>query len=1016
MTGQEFELLFKVTSVGVPDLTGELKRLTDQGLTAGEALEQVAASAKKVGIDGARGAEQITTAFRGTIGGFTESRMSAMLLGEELGLHLPRAITQAIARTEALGSALKALLPIGIAAFAGLELGRFIVKIVDLKDEIWNLKSANEAFGKTSSGIWDELRRNIELTHAATARYLTLTQGAAAGERYKMRVAGEDITIRPKPPDASKMNGMSKEAKDSIYNSFTEIDGLNALGSRLTSVQARGQALADAEKNYGKFASSRRDTPLMSIYGVPIGATTTKYFNGVDMTRSLKDIHLEREFMGSLATKLQSDVTLYDANQNADRAQLNKDLEKAGGPQRHENELLNEYRDRIKLEDYKGPYRPLGEAVIGRDRRLRQIQENTGLSASEKRSDTAIANKLGWMDISNAQNDLRGYQSGFNLKMGEEQDRLAESVANARIKGGVGPSSPLYDAIYGNDFDVTGAVPMSARQYGQMSLASARGGARLTSAMGTGGADDGARGELQIRLQEIDLEKQMAISEANRLDSAQQLGAVQAANFEAQKASFEATIDYQTKIAEIGKRQQEEAGGFISGLVSASLSGKPSASTNYLRGFGQDIFSHIVSNTAGAMTGPGGLNNMFSLGKTGLLANADGTPSFMGKMLKGTPFDFSSKELNAPLIDSNTRLKEAVDANTRALGGTPPSGGSGGGSGSGGGGGLTGGLSTAAGGIGGAISAARSGGVGGFLKSLGGFFGGHGGYGGGGNAGGGGIPAALFSGTPLGGDGASPYSGAGSTPLTAALAAATGLPHDMADKAIQAMSAGPVHDAAATAGGVGKLGGALGAFGHLDPDKYAFAKNHPELAKGLGMAGTGLGVAAGAYESFKGFQKGGARGDIQGIGAGLMAAGMIPSPASPFLEAGGALLGLVSSLFPDPRQQRILQEQKNLTNDQFLRPAARDYNFGGGGGGFSLGMGSTLQQGGPTANYNVTMGVHAMDAKNFVQWMRDNPSAAGETLLAGLTDGGQSAVSSQIAFNSQYGSGYVPPGGLSAGG
>lgn len=93
------------------------------------------------------------------------------------------------------------------------------------------------------------------------------------------------------------------------------------------------------------------------------------------------------------------------------------------------------------------------------------------------------------------------------------------------------------------------------------------------------------------------------------------------------------------------------------------------------------------------------------------------------------------------------------------------------------------------------------------------------------------------------------------------------------------------------------------------------------------------------------------------------------------------------------------QEQKRVTQDAFIEPAARAYNFSAGSGeqqGFSLGMGSTLNAGGPTANYNFN--IQAMDANSMLSYLNDNHQMFSQAMLYALANGGNTAVDAEIQW------------------
>ena len=176
-----------------------------------------------------------------------------------------------------------------------------------------------------------------------------------------------------------------------------------------------------------------------------------------------------------------------------------------------------------------------------------------------------------------------------------------------------------------------------------------------------------------------------------------------------------------------------------------------------------------------------------------------------------------------------------------------------------------------------------------------------------------------------------------------------------------------------------------------------------ESASSSEQVGSALGVAAdlgsGALTAYKAFSQGGARGNLQGLAATAETIAPFTGPAAPFLEAGGMVAGLVSALLPDPRQERIKNEQSTVNADAFVAPSSRDYDFSSGSSsGFSMGMGSSLRAAGPNANYTINFSPTAMDAKSFLDWGKDNAQAFSMAMLYGLQNGGNQALNNETLW------------------
>jgi hypothetical protein len=101
-------------------------------------------------------------------------------------------------------------------------------------------------------------------------------------------------------------------------------------------------------------------------------------------------------------------------------------------------------------------------------------------------------------------------------------------------------------------------------------------------------------------------------------------------------------------------------------------------------------------------------------------------------------------------------------------------------------------------------------------------------------------------------------------------------------------------------------------------------------ARSQAIGDIGKGVAAG-FEIYNGIKTGGAKGGVEDVAGGLMAASMFSGPAAPFLAAGGAILSMVSSMFGDPKVARQNQLNKELTDWHFFQPQALSSMMDGSG-------------------------------------------------------------------------------------
>jgi hypothetical protein len=138
-------------------------------------------------------------------------------------------------------------------------------------------------------------------------------------------------------------------------------------------------------------------------------------------------------------------------------------------------------------------------------------------------------------------------------------------------------------------------------------------------------------------------------------------------------------------------------------------------------------------------------------------------------------------------------------------------------------------------------------------------------------------------------------------------------------------------------------------------------------SKGIGYAGA---AAMGVFGTIAGVQEGGARGAVTAGGSLAGAAGAILSlagvsgPAAPILMGLGVGLGMIHSLFGDPKQQRDAEINRTLQASRYAEPSAVERSL-------------DLYSGAETdydyrgrvrvvKETNIHMTVPAMDAKSFL--------------------------------------------------
>jgi hypothetical protein len=178
--------------------------------------------------------------------------------------------------------------------------------------------------------------------------------------------------------------------------------------------------------------------------------------------------------------------------------------------------------------------------------------------------------------------------------------------------------------------------------------------------------------------------------------------------------------------------------------------------------------------------------------------------------------------------------------------------------------------------------------------------------------------------------------------------------------------------------GIDILGGATQA--GAEGAKRGFLVRHQRLIGAIGAAAAGaLGVIASARE-------GGARGAVGAAGSAAGAAGAILSiagvsgPAAPILAGVGLALGMIHSLFGDPREKRERELERRLSQARFREPEPleRMTTVFGGDVDYDLrGRVRVLQR------QNVTVNINALDAKSVMDRSIDIADAVRRALQDG---------------------------------
>jgi hypothetical protein len=480
----------------------------------------------------------------------------------------------------------------------------------------------------------------------------------------------------------------------------------------------------------------------------------------------------------------------------------------------------------------------------------------------------------------------------------------------------------------------------------------------------------------------------------------------------------EARIERENKIAEIGKQQKEETRNFSEGLFGAGMSGQSSAVSNYLRGFGMNLATKAIGNASDAILPS--FNSIFSAGKTGALGTPD-KPSFLGKLAKGTPFDWSAEDLkkqsdaasikleaakDQPLITSQDLLRTSIDTLTATIGGKPPSGTSASGTvvGASAGGSIFGSLSRMLGAPGGTapfLSSSSTSGTSGL-------------FGGGSGSGliqdGISIPLSMLAGHSADVSAMADMVATQSIPVAGGYSLAGTSSFGIPNGGGSIASGSTGSTVGKFASGIGQLlGGARYALtGHglqgVFTGKQDNGDGTGEALSGLGRVGEAAGLAGGAYAgisgAISGFGQGGGRGITKGLASSLGAASLFDGPLAPFTSAAAGILGIASSLFGDPVAERQKHIDQTLTNQQYIEPNQHNYSYSAGGGGVDFGANGMMRSGAQQAGY--TVNVSAMDAASLYSTIQRNSQAFGSNLSQSLGSSGVGALASEVSWHALH--------------
>jgi hypothetical protein len=272
----------------------------------------------------------------------TEARYATQLLGRDLGVGIPRAISTIVSQSEQLGPVFAAAFPVAIAGYMGIELGKLVVKGYDLYDNWMNLKEASNELLSATRKTFESIERDLDATNRATEEYLRLAaevnrskaqtaaaagnsgaaasaadeakSGIAAADNFRIAAEGQKQVDPSKLLDFKKLSSLTNDIQDSIGKAFAPgpiseaAARFDQIGTRLSQIK---EQLADFN---------------------PMGGKTKK------------DLEVEQGYLEDAAVKWKAVADRYAAESQVDQARFQHD--QAEAVRAGTEEQLTAYRKR----------------------------------------------------------------------------------------------------------------------------------------------------------------------------------------------------------------------------------------------------------------------------------------------------------------------------------------------------------------------------------------------------------------------------------------------------------------------------------------------------------------------------------------------------------------------------------------------------------------------------------------------------------------------------------------------
>ena len=234
---------------------------------------------------------------RATSGNMMEARHGVMLLGEEFGIHLPRALTSFIASIGPVGAAMEAAFPFLAIAVGATLLIEHLVKMQEAGEK---LTQDQEKFGTAVNNAFNTLDNKLIQAQIRADELRNDHLGALKGTLELIDHASMDELVKSFETVAKAGDVVMKELEGHWYSFGRGSDGakhaLDAFQTQYDNLLSKGNAEAASGLLHGtadqaqKVLQALRDKEALEHNGSP---DDTTYQKGIAAARVLQGIHVE---------------------------------------------------------------------------------------------------------------------------------------------------------------------------------------------------------------------------------------------------------------------------------------------------------------------------------------------------------------------------------------------------------------------------------------------------------------------------------------------------------------------------------------------------------------------------------------------------------------------------------------------------------------------------------------------------------------------------------------------------